>query len=157
MSTLLKQIEAVVNSRPITHMFDEIEDPLTPAHLLIGKRLTQLPTSTTIVNDMENINEYRQRILKLFIDRWRHEYLAELQDYHISQQKSKGVDIEPKIGEIVIMKENSPRSTWKLAKIENIYRGRDGKVHSVEMKKPNGNLAREPPQLLIPLEGKLYE
>ena len=157
MSTLLKQIEAVVNSRPITHMFDEIEDPLTPAHLLIGKRLTQLPTSTTIVNDMENINEYRQRILKLFIDRWRHEYLAELQDYHISQQKSKGVDIEPKIGEIVIMKENSPRSTWKLAKVENIYRGRDDKVRSVEIKKPNGNLARRPPQLLIPLEGKLYE
>ena len=76
-------------------MYEEIGDPLTPAHLLIGKRLTQLPTNTAIINDTENINEYRERILKLFIDRWRHEYLVELQDYHISQQKSKGVDIEP--------------------------------------------------------------
>ena len=59
-------------------------------------------------------------------------------------------------GEVVIMKENTPRSMWKLAKVQNTHRGRDGKIRSIEIKKPNGNLVRRPPQLLIPLEGKLY-
>ena len=156
MSTLLKEIEAVLNSRPITHMFEEIEDPLTPAHLLIGKRLTKLPATTSFINDTDKTNDYREKILKVFQQRWRDEYLSQLQDYHISQQRSKGVDYEPMEGEVVIMKENTPRSMWKLAKVQNTHRGRDGKIRSIEIKKPNGNLVRRPPQLLIPLEGKLY-
>ena len=156
MCTLLKEIEAIVNSRPITHISNEVDEALTPSHLLIGKRLTQLPDDIPYVNDTERINEYRQRIFKQFVTRWRDEYLSELQSHHISQQKSMGVENEPRKGEVVIVKENCPRSTWKLAKVEEIHRGRDGKVRSIEILKANGNKARRPPQLLIPLEGKSY-
>ena len=157
MVTVLKQIESVVNSRPITHMFNEIDEALTPSHLLIGKRSTQLPTSTMYINDLDQTNKYREEIVNLFIRRWKEEYLSELQNYHITMQKSHSVDVEPQIGEIVIMKEDSPRSTWKLARIENIYKERDEKIRSIQVKKPNGEYARRPPQLLIPLECKSYK
>lgn len=155
MTTLLKQIESIINSRPITQMFnDDIEEPLTPSHLLIGKRSTQLPTATLYVDDSEERNRYREQIVASFEKRWKKEYLSELQDYHIRNQSSKDVDVVPQIGEVVIMKENKPRSSWNLCKVTNIFKGKDGKVRSVEVIKPNKNLARRPPQLLIPLECK---
>ena len=156
--TLLKQIESIVNSRPITHMFDdEIDHTLTPSHMLIGKRSTQLPTTTTYINDTNVRNKYREEMINLFMRRWKEEYLSELQNYHITMQKSTGVDVEPEMGEIVIMKEDSPRSNWKLARVTDLHRGRDGKLRSVEIRKPNGENARRPPQLLIPLECKPYK
>ena len=40
----LVEIEGVLNSRPLIYDFDEINEPLTPSQLSIGRRI--LPTST---------------------------------------------------------------------------------------------------------------
>ena len=106
---------------------------------------------------MNETNRYREEMMKLFMQKWKQEYLLELQNYHISMQRAQAVEIEPAIGEVVIMKEDSPRSTWKLARVEEIHRGRDGMLRSVEIRKSNGEKARRPPQLLIPLECKIYK
>jgi hypothetical protein len=42
LATTLVNIEAALNSRPIT----QDEDALTPAHFLCGKKLTALPSGT---------------------------------------------------------------------------------------------------------------
>lgn len=46
LNTILCEIEAVVNSRLLTFVSNSIGEPevLTPAHFLVGKRLTALPT-----------------------------------------------------------------------------------------------------------------
>ncbi|GFR13762.1 integrase catalytic domain-containing protein [Trichonephila clavata] len=43
--TVLTEIEGMINSRPITYVDSETEEPipLTPAHFIIGKRITSLP------------------------------------------------------------------------------------------------------------------
>ena len=42
--TLVTEIEAVLNSRPLTFVFTEdIEKPLTPSHLVCGYRVLSLP------------------------------------------------------------------------------------------------------------------
>ena len=43
--TMVTEVEAVLNSRPLTYLYPDIEDnpPLTPAHFLRGNRLTTLP------------------------------------------------------------------------------------------------------------------
>ena len=33
LSTALVEVEAVLNSRPLTYVYDEMEEPLTPSHL----------------------------------------------------------------------------------------------------------------------------
>lgn len=42
--TALTEIEAVVNSRPLSYLSSEdVEEPLTPSHLLVGRRILNLP------------------------------------------------------------------------------------------------------------------
>ena len=155
MVTLLKQVESIVNSRPLTCMFeDDVEEPLTPSHLLIGKRSTQLPTDVPYICDTDERNTYRESILQSFRQRWKKEYLTQLQEYHIATLAAQGEEVIPQVGEIVIMMESSSRPTWKLARVTQLHPSRDGKIRSVEIRKSNGNLARRPPQLLIPLESR---
>ena len=42
--TLVIKVEAVLNSRPLTYISSEdVEEPLTPSHLLVGYRIMTLP------------------------------------------------------------------------------------------------------------------
>ena len=37
--TSLIEVEGVLNSRPLTYVYDEIDEPLTPSHLIMGRRI----------------------------------------------------------------------------------------------------------------------
>ena len=40
MHTAIVEVEAIINSRPLTFLdFDNIEEPLTPSHVLVGHRI----------------------------------------------------------------------------------------------------------------------
>ena len=42
--TLVTEVEAVLNSRPLSYIaMDDLEEPLTPSHLLLGYRVLTLP------------------------------------------------------------------------------------------------------------------
>ena len=42
--TVIIEVEGIVNSRPILYVSSsDLEEPLTPSHLLIGRRLLNLP------------------------------------------------------------------------------------------------------------------
>lgn len=49
LATMLTEVEAVLNSRPLSYVHDDASEPepLTPSHFLTGKRLTLLPAKTT--------------------------------------------------------------------------------------------------------------
>ena len=50
--TVLLKVEGVVNSRPLTYVYPEVtEEPLTPSHLVIGRRLNTLPDRTELSDD----------------------------------------------------------------------------------------------------------
>ena len=42
--TILTEIEGVLNLRPLTYSCEELGEPLTPAHLIIGRRILDKPT-----------------------------------------------------------------------------------------------------------------
>lgn len=46
LSTTLVEVAAVLNSRPLTYVYDEFEEPLTPSHLVIGHEFCQFHQRT---------------------------------------------------------------------------------------------------------------
>ena len=48
LNTILIEVEALIKSRPITYIYDDIESisyPLCPSHLIYGRRITSMPSS----------------------------------------------------------------------------------------------------------------
>ncbi|XP_018365559.1 PREDICTED: uncharacterized protein LOC108762850 [Trachymyrmex cornetzi] len=83
MYTLVAQIEAILNSRPLTPLSNDSNDyiPLTPAHFLIGRKYTSIADPS-----LDGIKESRlsrwqliQQIQQHFWSRWHKEYISELQ------------------------------------------------------------------------------
>ena len=110
LESVLIETEGVLNSRPLTYVYEELsEDPLTPSHLVIGRRLLDKPTvSTESLRTMARRERYLQSLLTHFKNRWRTEYLTGIREY----QKLKVA--EPKraiqVGDIVhIHADKTPR------------------------------------------------
>ena len=45
-STLLTEVECVVNARPLAYVYDSVNFVLTPSHLIDGRRLQSTPNSS---------------------------------------------------------------------------------------------------------------
>ena len=77
----------ILNCRPISYVSSEdLEEPLTPAHLVIGRRISALPVADAPVdddfeislNDLSRRAKHLSMILDHFWKRRRAEYLLEL-------------------------------------------------------------------------------
>ena len=92
---LLIEIEAVINSRLLTFVYDDYEGvsyALTPSHLLHGFRLATTPSACHYedVSTSETLTKRakgHQQILKQLVSRWRKEYLLSLCEYRRAQLK----------------------------------------------------------------------
>lgn len=145
LETLLCQVEACLNSRPLTPMSSEPSDmePLTPAHFLIGGPMFLHPEP-----DLSNENPNRllkwnavQGLMQTFWKRWHIEYLPQLQ---VRGKWTAGC--KPLVvNDLVIVKEdNIPPAKWKLARIACVHPGSDGRIRVVTIRLANGNETRRP-------------
>lgn len=158
-TTILTEIEAVLNSRPITYIGEEYdEEPLTPGHFLIGRRTTSLPPDNKMnLNNKELKDELRSRwkfqekLLDQFWKRWRKEYILELKSAHEVNRKTSLHTI--RVGELALLKdEKLPRHMWKMVRVENVFEGRDGKIRSCSIRVPPNVILKRPIDLICPLE-----
>ena len=87
-------------------------------------------------------------ILHFFWNRWRHEYLTSLREFH----KTTGTNKQSiKKGEVVLVHDDTHRSTWKLAVIESLIEGGDGLIRAANIRTSTGCTNR-PIIKLYPLE-----
>lgn len=159
LQTLLTEIEGMVNSRPITYVGSEAEEPeaLTPAHFLLGKRISSLPSVRLHFDSnissrkcLINAFNYREKLMRSFWSRWKNEYLLNLRSAHLSSIKSNIPEF--KINDIVLIKDDHlPRNFWKLGRILELFPGRDGKVRACKIK-TESSIIKRPLQLLYNLE-----
>ena len=161
LETLVTEIETVLNDRPLTYTPSELEEmePLTPAHLLYGRRVTLLPYEFVNEEELEDPNfgdsssikrRAKQQALTLqhFRSRWRHEYLTSLREYH----KTTGTDTQKvNVGDVVLIQDDTPRIDWRLAVIEELIVGNDGLVRAAHIRTARGRTNR-PISKLCPLE-----
>ncbi|GFT18372.1 integrase catalytic domain-containing protein [Trichonephila clavipes] len=138
LETLLIEIEGVLNSRPLTYIFSEFNEPesLTPSHMILGRRVNSLPPARLNFNSnlsnrkvlIKRFN-YRERLLNMFWTKWSKEYICMLKSAHCV--KPTGEIKEFKIDDVVLINdEKFPRHFWKLGKVVDVFPGRDGKIRS---------------------------
>lgn len=143
MSTLLCQIEAILNSRPISPISSDPNDIsyLTPNHFLIGEIMRDIPEHD-IINIPDNrlkIWQYCQKQKQIFWKRWSSDFLNRLQHRPKWSKHCQNL----KIGELVVLKEdNAPPLSWNLARIIELKPGKDGKVRLVKLRCKNGEYYR---------------
>jgi len=130
--TLLCQIEACLNSRPISALHDDPDDfsVLTPGHFLIGRPIISPPEESTLDIDTNRLSRWQQvrAMLEQIWRSWSTDYL------HTLQQRCKWQETqqEIKINELVLLKNNLlPPSKWELACIIEVYLEKDKHVRVV--------------------------
>ena len=161
--TLLIRVEGVLNSRPLTYVYPDRDELLTPSHLVLGKRRlskVKVPTQEEFdakdegKDELVKRNKHLKNVLKHFWKRCRSEYLTQLREHH---KPSKKHGLEIKVGEVVLIEEdNVKRLNWPIAVIESLLKGKDGNVRAATVRMFNkvGRLAttRRAVQRLYPVE-----
>lgn len=164
--TVITEVEAVVNSRPLTYVYTDIEEgtPLTLSHFLCGKRLTAIPKISkgkyddpdfipkVDKNAMKKKWKIQNTNMKIFWSCWRKEYLVNLRECDQITKKRNKIDAGPQIGDVVLLGDQIPRSQWKLVQIIDLIRGKDGIVRAASIKMSNGTILTRAIQHLYPLE-----
>ncbi|XP_033229613.1 uncharacterized protein LOC117181156 [Belonocnema kinseyi] len=142
--TYLSEIEAILNSRPLTPMSSDPNDfeVLTPGHFLIGQSFMSVPTpdlSAITVNRLsswQHLQKLRQDLWKS----WHNEYLTEL---NVRNKWHTGQANLIKIGSLVVLKDkNLPPLRWPLGRVLETHSGEDGIVRVVTLKTEKGIFKR---------------
>lgn len=143
MATCLIQVEAILNSRPLTPISSDPDDltPLTPAHFLIGRSLILLPhpqienVSVTSLQRFRRIEYLKQHFWARFSD----EYVLWLQE-KTKWRRSSG---ELKEGSLVVIKDKGlPPLLWLLGRIVRVLPGGDGIARVVDIRTRKGVIRR---------------
>ncbi|XP_076384076.1 uncharacterized protein LOC143261733 [Megalopta genalis] len=134
-NTLITEIEAILNSRPLSPISSDANDllALIPGHFLIGDSLTSLRERDFRVTPSNRLSSWQQiqKIKQHFWNRWRREYLNELTCRHKWATGSHPI----KEGTIVLLREdNTPSLQWPLGKIVKIHPGSNGIIRAATVK-----------------------
>ncbi|XP_061726239.1 uncharacterized protein LOC133531837 [Cydia pomonella] len=143
MATCLSQVEAILNSRPLTPLSDDPSDliPLTPSHFLIGRSLTAVPHRQVSSQNISSLQRFQRiEVLKQhFWNRFSSEYIFSLQQ-RTKWRSSRG---RLEVGTMVVVKENNqPPLMWLMGRIVNVLPGKDGVARVADIKTKKGIIRR---------------
>ena len=141
--TLLTEAEYIVNSRPLTHISDDINDmeALTPNHILLGLHRNWASIDGTNADDITSRRMWKQvqALRAKFWTRWTKEYLPCLTKRACWRKNVPNVVL----GDLVLVQdEELKRKKWPLARVTKILPGKDDVVRVVEVKTKSGVYTR---------------
>ncbi|GFW45723.1 integrase catalytic domain-containing protein [Trichonephila clavipes] len=148
LQTLVSEGESVMNSRPLTYIYEEQElKTLTPSMFLQDIPLNDVPDldqiqKTNIVLRWRYIQKVRENLKQ----RFKREYLGFL--------RSSVIKREDKINEgdiVLIGTDDKKRLHWLLGRVLELFPGKDGIIRLVKLRTERGDMLR-PIQRLYPLE-----
>ncbi|XP_028159680.1 uncharacterized protein LOC114352315 isoform X6 [Ostrinia furnacalis] len=141
-STILIQIEGILNSRPlcpIPFSDSEIFQVLTPAHFLIGRTPVALP-DYQYDEVPTNRLKYFQQLQQIYQSFWKgfsRDYVGLLQQRG-KWQSSKGPTLAA--GSVVLIKDkHTPPCQWRLARIIETHPGGDGVTRVATLRTSQGS------------------
>lgn len=133
--TILIEIEAIMNSKPLGYVSADLADPdpVTPNCLLMGRPDGSLPQ--VIYPESELLSKRRWRHSQVLAERFwsafiKH-YLLGLQTRGKWQNSSPDVEV----GMVVLVIDPPvPRSSWQIGKVVKVFPGIDRRVRTAEVK-----------------------
>ena len=166
LQTLVKEIEAIVNTRPLVYVDQDVNEPivLTPAHFLGGNTMLGTPEFPEEDVDFAKLSsrdallekwKRSQAHLQAFWSVWSDQYLLALRERFQSHHKQPRVrnEITPKENTVVIVRDTGhSRNSWKLGKIVSLSQSADGEVRSARLRTANGRHINRPLSMLYPIE-----
>lgn len=152
-TTVLQQIEAVLNSRPLSPLSSSPDDisPLTPGHFLIGRSLVSLPDPDVTKIKENRLSKFQrlQQLTQHFWKRWYKECISEMQ---VRQKWNQRGSSAIQVGELVVIKDdNLPPLRWKLARVAELFPGSDGVVRVINVRFSDGSCATRAINKVCPL------
>ncbi len=161
--TIITDVEAVMNDRPLTYISPDLKDrePLTPSHLVYGRRIVGLPIRATEDEDDTDFiydarpNELSKRVTRQakvvheFWKFWQLDYLTALREHH--QGTSGQIKETIRAGDVVLIHNESSRMQWKMAIVESLIRSADGIARSATVR-IGTSISSRPITKLYPLE-----
>ena len=144
LTTVLSQIEACLNSRPLgtmPHNDDDGIEVLTPGHFIIGRPIQALPDNALSYKPMPVLRRWYlcEALVRHFLERWSSEYLIGLRSYSKWKRPSRNLCQ----GDVVVLREDGMIPTqWPIARIIDTRQGKDGLVRVVTLKTKNGVYTR---------------
>ena len=141
LSTVVVEVESMVNSRPLTYLSDENMEVLTPYHLLHGRNISvrgqhvvRQYCSNEKSGKIENRARYVMSLINRYWQRFYKEYTTELRErMQYDKQRRETTTISP--GEVVIIKEEKVKPMhWKKGVVEEVIIGRDDAIRGVKLR-----------------------
>ncbi|XP_074653621.1 uncharacterized protein LOC141907778 [Tubulanus polymorphus] len=145
LSTLMCEVEAVINSRPITAVSDDPLDleALTPNHLLLLRAGSTLPPGIFQARDLTSGNVGAR--FSTWLMYFGGDGLGNI-CHRCSSVRNGFIRNETSVGDLVIVSnEQLPRAQWPLGRVIEVHPGSDGVVRSAKIK------TRSSPSLIRPV------
>ena len=157
LSTVMSQLEAAINRRPL--MVDENGATITPAHFLFGATpppLLQGPTHEPTASDpteaLNKLSRIRRQVSQDLWRRWTRDYLSSLRQW---RRRPTNKDVSVKVGDVVLVEppegSHVGRDKWRLAVIQRLIEDSGG-VSRAAFIRLGSRTTRRPLSKLVALE-----
>ncbi|XP_065081375.1 uncharacterized protein LOC135703948 [Ochlerotatus camptorhynchus] len=143
MQTVIVQVEAILNSRPLTPISNDPTDfeALTPGHFLFQRPLTAVPEP-----DLSHIPENRlslwqksQDFVQQIWNKWSSQYLSDLHNRTKWTRRRNNISVDTMV---LVKEDNLPPMKWKLGRVVEVHAGSDGNIRVVTVRTKDGLFRR---------------
>ena len=152
--TIFYEVASILNSRPLSLeiVSDPFSDvPVSPNQLLTMKTSIVVPPPGCFrSDDLYHRKRWRrvQHLVNEFWKKWKSEYLQILQRRQKWRKEFRNI----KVGDIVLLKEDTPRNCWPLARVSEVFPSEDGMIRRVRLKVGKSEYQRPISKLVLLME-----
>ena len=128
-ATIVAETEAILNSRPLTHVSSELDDdlPLTPNHFLMGRPFVYAPAAAFYETSTSKLSNKSWKRAKDRVDSFWRRLLKEYAPTLIRRTKWKQPEEPLEKDDLVwILEDFTARGIWPLGGVLEVFTGSDG-------------------------------
>ena len=145
-ATIVAETEAILNSRPLTHVSSDLDDdlPLIPNHFLMGHPFVYAPAAAFYEASTSKLSNKSWKRAKDRLDSFWRRLLKEYASTLIRRTKwTQPQEALEKDDLVWRLEDFTPRGIWPLGRVLEVFTGSDGIARSCELKTALGAFFNE--------------